>query len=89
MSWGGKRKGVEINLLLDLLPGSAPWAAPSSAGPSAVPLSLCRGLRDGGYLLVCLQHHPGLLRPLVSGDQVSVEVPPTGAAGGLSPRPSS
>ncbi|XP_038393874.1 claudin-15 isoform X3 [Canis lupus familiaris] len=27
-------------------------------------------LRDGGHLLVRLQHHPGILRPFVSGDQV-------------------
>lgn len=34
--------------------------------------STCRALWHGGHLLVCSQHHPGLLQPLVCGNQVSV-----------------
>lgn len=71
-------------MLLDLrypllLPLCRAW------GSSVTLLSLPRFLRDGGHLLVRLQHHPGIFRPRVCRDQVSVGAPPWGAVGGTRP----
>lgn len=46
-----------------------------------------RCLWDCEHLLVRLQHHPGLLRPLVPRNQVSVGAPLTGVVGGPLPHP--
>lgn len=94
---GEKRKAGNAFAVGLYAPRPALWAAPapeftsspSRGGHQFRPPSLSRCLRDGGHLLVRLQHHPGLLRPLVSRNQVSVGAPPSRAVGGTRPCPRS